>query len=95
MHLHVALNYGTTKMHCCSAVTSSVGGLGFTAVFLSHHYSLLFFLQLTLQLCDSGAVGRSTKEAYTPSFLKHTLAVASTQNKKCGSSLNAIRGSEI
>lgn len=72
---------------------------GSTAVFLSHHYSLLSPPPLpsashssALWLRRSGEINKGGPHSFT---LKHTLAVAHTQDNVRGSSRNAIRGSEI
>lgn len=89
-----------TKVQCCCAVlcwAEQCGWTGDPLLCFSRIIILSFFspLPLTPQLCDSGTVGRSTKGCLHSFPLKHTLAVAHTQDNVRGSSLNAIRGSEI
>ena len=70
---------------------------GSTAVFLSHHYSPLFFSlsashSSALWLRRSGGINKGGPHSFTS---KHTLAAARTQDNVRGSSPNAIKAREI
>lgn len=84
-----------TKVHCCCAVPSSVGGLGIhCCVSLASLFPLFFSASHSsaLWLRRSGEINKGGLHSFA---LKHTLAVPHTQDNARGSSLNAIRGSEI